>query len=138
MTFSPYIMFSGDCAEAFQRYHEIFGGELSIMRMSDAPAGQPSTEGAAPDQVMHASVTLGGSYLMGSDDPTGDGGRKMGVVVAYTAPDVDEGRRVFDALADGGTVDVSFAPQFWSAGFGACTDRFGVPWFVDTAGSPQV
>lgn len=136
MSFNPYIMFSGDCAEAFERYHEIFGGELQIMRNSDVPAGQEGMEGASPEHVMHASVALDGSYLMGSDDPSGDGGAKRGVLVTYTAPDADRGAEVFAALAEGGTVDMPFGPQFWSKGFGSCTDRFGVPWFVDTAGEP--
>jgi PhnB protein len=29
-----------------------------------------------------------------------------------------------------------FSATFWSKGFGMCTDRFGVPWMVDTAGEP--
>lgn len=136
MSFNPYVMYNGNCAEAFERYHEIFGGELNVMRNSDLPPGQ-GMEGAAPEGVMHASIALGGGFLMGSDDPTSDGGPKVGVLVAYTAPDVDQGAKVFAALAEGGTVDMPFEPQFWSKGFGACTDRFGVPWFVDTEGQPD-
>ena len=37
MSFHAYVFFSGDCAAAFQRYHEVFGGELSLMRNGDAP-----------------------------------------------------------------------------------------------------
>ena len=59
-----------------------------------------------------------------------------GSSVAYTAKDTTEARRVFDALAEGGQVTGEFGPTFWSQGFGMVTDRFGVPWMVDTFGEP--
>jgi PhnB protein len=130
--FNPYVFYSGDCATAFERYHEIFGGDLSIMRHSDLPEGE-AMPGAEPHHVMHASIKVGDALLMGSDDPTSDGGPKVGVSVAYTAPDATEAKRVFEALAEGGKVDMPFEATFWSKGFGACNDRFGVPWMVDTA-----
>lgn len=133
MSFNPYLFFSGDCAEAFRRYHEIFGGELQITTNADLPPGQEPMTGAEPHHVMHASIALGGGFLMGSDDPTGDGGPKVGASVHYSAPDVDAANRVFDALADGGKVTMPLTATFWSAGFGMCNDRFGVPWMVDVA-----
>jgi PhnB protein len=134
MTFTPYLFFSGDCAVAFRRYQEVFGGELEVMTHADLPEGADSMPGAEPHHVMHASLSIGDANLMGSDDPSGDGGPKTGVAVAYTAPDPQTAERVFEALADGGKVDMPFAPTFWSRGFGACNDRFGIPWMVDTAG----
>ena len=138
MSFHPYLFFSGDCAAAFQRYQQIFGGELQVMTNADVPEGVEPMTGAEPHHVMHASLTLGeGRLLMGSDDPTGDSGPKVGAAVAYVASDEQEAKRVFDALADGGETTMPFGTTFWSRGFGMCTDRFGVPWMVDTAGEPQ-
>jgi PhnB protein len=135
MSFNPYLFFSGNCAEAFQRYQEIFGGELNVMTNADAPegAGMP---GAKPEDVMHVSLKVGDALLMGSDDATGTGGPKVGAAVAYTAPDEGEAKRAFDALADGGETTMPFSATFWSKGFGMCTDRFGVPWMIDTEGEP--
>ena len=135
MSFNPYLFFSGDCAEAFQHYQAVFGGELNVMKQSDVPEDS-RTPGASAESVMHASIKLGDSFLMGSDDPTGTGGPMAGLAVAYTSADEAEGKRVFDGLADGGEVTAPFGPTFWSKGFGMCTDRFGVPWMVDTAGEP--
>jgi len=135
MSFSPYIFFSGNCAEAFDRYHEVFGGDLNVMRQSDVPEDARMPD-ADPASVMHASIKLGDGFLMGSDDPTGDGGPKVGSAVAFTSDEPTEGQRVFEALADGGETTMPFSPTFWSKGFGMCTDRFGVPWMVDTAGEP--
>lgn len=136
MSFNPYLFFSGNCAEAFQRYQEVFGGELSVMTNADVPEGVEQMPGAKPEHVMHVSLKVGDALLMGSDDPTGTGGPKVGSAVAYTAPNEGEAKRVFDALADAGETTMPFSATFWSKGFGMCTDRFGVPWMVDTEGEP--
>lgn len=133
MSVHPYLFFSGDCAAAFQWYRQVFGGELTIMTNADLPEGAETAPGAEPQHVMHASLTFGDGTIMGSDDPTGDGGPKVGLCVAYTAPDEQAAELAFRALADGGEVTMPFAATFWSRGFGMCTDRFGVPWMVDTA-----
>jgi PhnB protein len=130
MPFHPYLFFTGNCREAFTRYQEIFGGRLDVMTMADMPA---SEEPAPPEHahlVMHAAIVVGDDLLMGSDDPTGDGGPKAGMAVNYSVPDVDKARRVFEELADGGEVQMPMGETFWSPAFGACVDRFGVAWMV--------
>ena len=73
MSFDPYLYFSGNCREAFTQYQEIFGGELFMMKMSEAPADGPVPEGQA-DLIIHAALNVNGALLMASDDPTGTGG----------------------------------------------------------------
>jgi len=128
--FQPYLFFSGDCREAFTRYHEVFGGDLSIMSNADAPE-EARMPGAADDSVMHAALVLpGGGVLMGSDDPTGDGGPKTGIAVSVSLDDEAEARKAFDALADGGRVDMPLEATFFAALFGSVVDRWGVSWLV--------
>lgn len=130
MALNPYLFFSGTCRQAFTRYQEVFGGELVVLPMSDLP----SSEGMAasnPDLIMHAALTFDGHLLMGSDDPTGDGGPMRGVAVNYTTADVADATRVFEAVADGGEVTMPLSETFWSPLFGMCVDRFGVPWMVN-------
>jgi PhnB protein len=132
MTFHPYLFFGGDCAAAFTRYQEIFGGELEIMRLRDAPVGEGGMPGADPDTVLHAAITFDdGRLLMGSDDPVDpDFGAVHGMMVAYSAADPGEARRVFDTLAEGDSVTQALTETFFSPAFGMCTDRFGTPWMV--------
>ncbi len=59
MAFHPYLFFGGNCREAFTRYQEIFGGELTLLTMGNLPPeGQP--EGGVPaeqaDLIMHAAL----------------------------------------------------------------------------------
>lgn len=137
MAFHPYLFFGGTCREAMTRYQEIFGGDLQVMTMADTPGDQPAPPPEQADMVMHASLTFEGNLLMASDDPTGGFNGVQGMQVAYSAPDAGEGKRVFDALAEGGTVNQPFEETFWSKGFGMCVDRFGTPWMVDTATPPS-
>jgi PhnB protein len=139
MAFHPYLFFGGNCREAFTRYQEIFGGELVLLSMKDVPSDEP-VPAAQADLIMHAALTFEDSLLMGSDDPTTDSfGPVQGMQVNYSVADVDEAKRVFEALADGGEVTMPIAETFWSPMFGMCIDRYGTPWMVgaDAATEPS-
>jgi PhnB protein len=130
MAFRPYLFFGGDCRQAFTRYQQVFGGELTLLSMKDVPGDPPPDDQA--DLIIHAALILGeGDYLMGSDDPiTEPFGPVQGMMVSYDAADVADANRVFDALAEGGSVNQALAPTFFSVAFGMCVDPFGTPWMV--------
>ncbi|MET0729184.1 MAG: VOC family protein [Acidimicrobiales bacterium] len=130
MAFDPYLFFGGNCREAFTRYQEVFGGELQLLTMADTPDSEVVPAEQA-DLILHAALTLDGRLLMGSDDPTTDDfGPVQGMMVSYSATDADDARRVFDALAEGGSVNQALTETFFSPAFGMCVDRFGTPWMV--------
>ena len=129
MAFRPYLYFGGNCREAFTRYQEIFGGELTLMSMKDVPGGEPPP--GQEDMIIHAAISIGDDLLMASDDPTSDSfGPVQGMMVSYDAADVADAERVFAALSEGGNVTEKLQPTFFSVAFGMCTDRFGTPWMV--------
>lgn len=135
MAFHPYLNFGGNCREAFTRYQEIFGGELDVMTMADMPPGEQEVPAEQADLVMHAALRVGDDILMASDDPTTDDfGPVQGMYVNYSVADVDEARRVFDALAEGGQITMPAGETFWAPLFGMCVDRFGTPWMVNAEG----
>ncbi len=53
MAFRPYLFFGGNCRDAFTRYQEIFGGELTLMTMKDVPGEEPPADKA--DIIIHAA-----------------------------------------------------------------------------------
>jgi PhnB protein len=132
MTFRPYLAFSGNCREAFTRYQDMFGGELVLLTFADVPADAgPPPDGTKPDAIMHASLTSGQALLMGADDPSGSfDGKVNGMCVNCELPDAAEAKRVFNALSDGGDVQVPLGETFFAPAFGMCIDRFGTPWMV--------
>ena len=134
MAYRPYLFFGGNCREAFTRYHEIFGGDLTLLTMKDAPDQQDAPPELA-DMIIHAALVDGDDVLMGSDDPTSENfGPVQGIVVSRDAADADDAKRLFEALAEGGTVTQELQATFFSPAFGMCVDRFGTPWMVVAPG----
>jgi PhnB protein len=137
MAFRPYLFFGGNCRPAFTRYQEIFGGELTLLTMKDVP-GEEEPPADKADLIIHAALTIGPELLMASDDPMSDDfGPVQGMMVTYDAADAGDAKRVFDALAEGGSVTQELVPTFFSEAFGMCVDRFGTPWMVVAPGSEQ-
>lgn len=127
-----YIFFDGTCAEAMRFYERTLGGELMLMKNSESPPGQAPC--GDPDRIMHARLALDGRTLMASDwasDGSYEGMKGFSLSVAY--PTVEEAKRVFDKLADGGKVTMPFGKTFWAEGFGMLVDRFGTHWMVNGA-----
>lgn len=133
MSFHPYLFFGGNCRQAFERYHEVFGGELVLITFGDMPGGDAPA--GSPDLIAHAALKIGDDLLMASDDPINvPFGPVHGMQVNVALPDAAEATRVFDALADGGTVGQAIGPTSFASAFGMCTDRFGTPWMVTAYG----
>jgi PhnB protein len=131
MSIAPYLFFRGTCRDAMTRYHEILGGELFLMPMSEVPDGTEVPAGQ-PDLIIHGALTIDGEMIMASDDPTGDAAGAKGISVSYTTKDPGETKRIFDALAEGGEVTQALTETFFSPMFGMCVDRFGIPWMLNT------
>jgi PhnB protein len=136
--FYPYLFFGGNCREAFTRYEEIFGGELFMMSMVEAPEQEGIPEDKK-DYIIHAALKFDdGALLMASDDPMSESfGPVHGMQVTYSTDDVDDAKRVYDALAEGGNATQPLIETFFSPAFGMVVDRFGTPWMV-VAESPEV
>ena len=135
MSFAPYIGFSGQARAAMTRYAEIFGAsDLQIMSFAEAPEGQRPP--GADTLVMHAQFSAGpGAPFMGCDIPQGFGvGGMGGSSVFHAARDAAEAARVFDALAEGGSITMPLSATFWSPAFGMLTDQWGTRWMISVAG----
>jgi len=125
----PYLFFKGTCEDAMRDYARIFGSpDPEIMRVGEFPEG--ASMGGDPKAVMHASVRIGDGLLYASDFSRAE--RMAGASVNVTLPDVGESRRVFDALAEGGEIDMPYGPTSWDPGFGGLTDRWGASWIIST------
>ena len=135
MRFEPYLNFAGNCRQAFTRYQQIFGGDLVLLPMKDAPTDQPVPPEQA-DLIMHAALRIDDGLLMASDAPMSDVGPVGGMFVSYRVDDVGEAERIFAALAEGGKVTMPMAETFWSPRFGMCIDQFGTPWMI-SGGEPR-
>lgn len=131
MQVQPYLFFDGRCEEAIDFYRQALGAQVDmLMRFRDSP--EPPI-GAAPgsgDKVMHAALRIGDSVVMASDGMAGGQPEFKGFSLSLNLGDEAEARRVFDALAQGGTVTMPLGKTFFASIFGMVGDRFGVQWMV--------
>lgn len=128
MQVQPYLSFEGRCEEALDFYKKALDAEVSaLMRFSEAPGGS-SPENA--NKVMHSSMKIGDTVVMASDGRCTGQRSFSGTHLAVLVKTADEARRRFDALAEGGQVQMPLDKTFFSPAFGILTDRFGVPWMI--------
>lgn len=132
MKVTPYLNFDGQCAEAFKFYEQVLGGKIeAMMTHGGTPEMAPHVPPEWHDRIMHACLNVGDQTLMASDSPPGQHQAAQGLWVSLHFDRASEGQRVFDALGEGGKVQMPFEKTFWAAGFGMVVDRFGIPWMVN-------
>ena len=135
MKVNPYLIFDGRCAEAFRFYEHCLGGKVEAMLThGESPMAEP-TPAEWRDKVMHARLVIGDQVLMGSDAPPQHYEGTKGFWVSLGIDDPDAAERVFQALAESGTVRMPLEKTFWALRFGMVVDRFGVPWMVNCEGA---
>ncbi len=129
---NPYLTFDGRCREAFEHYARVLGGEIEgILTHGETPLA-PQTLSPWRSKVMHASLKLrDGSVLMGTDAPPERYERPHGFALTVQVDSAAEAKRVFEALAEGGRVEMPLQETFWAHRFGSLTDRFNIPWMVN-------
>ena len=135
---NPYLNFPGNTEEAFNFYKSVFGGEFSlVMRMKDAQ-GMPVPQGQE-EKIMHIALPLNsGQVLMASDNCNASTFREgNNYFISIHADSVEEGQKLFNALAEGGKPEHPFEKQFWGAWHGNLSDKYGVNWMVNYEGNGQ-
>jgi len=131
------LSFQGQCAEAFAFYAEVLGGKITAaIPYGDAPQGMPMSDPKYKSWLMHCWLDLGDQAIMGADMDVGWAPNidkpKNGFDVTLHSASIEETCRWFDQLSAGGKVTMPFGETFWSPGFGALIDKFGVPWMINT------
>jgi PhnB protein len=133
MQIQPYLFFDGRCEEAIEFYKRALGAKVEmVMRYKDSP--EPPPPGMVPagseNKVMHSSLRIGDAVLMASDGHCQGKPSFQGFSLSLDAPSAAEADRLFNALADGGQVQMPLGKTFFSPRFGMVADRFGVSWMV--------
>lgn len=131
MQVQPYLFFEGRCEEALEFYKEVLGAEVgALMRFRDNPEPAYNPPGS-DDKIMHCEFTVGDTRLMASDGRCSGKPVSGGVSLALGVADAAAAGRLFNAIGDGGAVQMPLAKTFFSPAFGIVADRFGVSWMVN-------
>ncbi|GGY23250.1 VOC family protein [Rhodanobacter panaciterrae] len=132
MQLTSYLIFDGKAEAAFKFYEQCLRGKITtMMRFGEAP-GCENMPAETRDMLIHVRLEIGDQVLMASDCPPDrpyDGIK--GCSVSIQIHDQAEGERIFNALKDGGTVQMPYEKTFWAERFGMLVDQFGVPWMIN-------
>ena len=80
---------------------------------------------------MHTEIDLGGAVIYFCDTPpeypvkTGDN-----IAISVAFDDLESAKAAYEALKEGGDVNMELQETFWSKCFGSLTDKFGINWQV--------
>jgi PhnB protein len=135
MQVNPYLIFDGQCETAFTFYERCLGGTIAaLLTYGESPmADRTPSEGRG--KIMHARLVVGDTVLMGSDAPPGRYEKPQGISVTLGVDEPGEAERIFNALAEGGSVGMPLQETFWALRFGMVVDRFGIPWMINCEGA---
>jgi PhnB protein len=131
MQIQPYLFLGGRCEEALNFYRDAIGAKVEmLMRWKDCPDKGTMCSTPPDDKVMQASVRIGDSTILASDGSCSGESKPQGFALSLTAKDAAEAQRLFDALGEGGQVQMPLGKTFFSPAFGMLGDKFGVSWMV--------
>lgn len=133
---STYLFFSGRCEEALEFYTMALGAKVEmVMRFSQSPDPVPAgmLQAGFENKIMHSSFHVGETRVLASDG-CDDKSKFDGFRLVLNVTTEAEAHKAFDALAEGGSVQMPLCKTFWSPCYGMVTDKFNVGWMVMVPG----
>jgi len=130
MELEPYLFFNGDCEAALNFYKGVFGGEITALNRFEGSPVESEMPPEYKNKIMHANFKSPTLKFMASDGRPGTEQIGSRISLSLGTSDLAEGKRVFDKLSEGGTVDMPLADAFWGGKFGMVTDKFGIDWML--------
>ena len=130
MNVEPYLFFEGRTEEALEFYQQKLGAKVeAVMRYKENPEPKYNPPNSA-NKVMHALFRIGDTKVMASDGNCTGKPSFQGFALTLNAADAAEAKQRFNALAEGGQVQMPLSETFFAKSFGMVADRFGMNWMV--------
>jgi len=132
MNVQPYLSFEGRAQEAIDFYKSALGATVDmVMLFKEAPPDmQAQMSPESKDKIMHAAFHIGDTQVMASDGRCTGKASFSGVTLTLNAASNGEADKLFNALAQGGQVQMPMSETFFANRFGMVADKFGVGWMV--------
>ena len=130
MNVEPYLFFEGRTEEALEFYKSRLGAKVEfLMRYKDNPDPKYNPPNSS-EKVMHSCFRIGDTQVMASDGNCTGKPSFQGFSLTFNAADEADAKRRFNALAEGGQVNMPLNETFFAKSFGMVADRFGLNWMV--------
>ncbi|MFZ7942992.1 MULTISPECIES: VOC family protein [Bacillaceae] len=137
----PYLVMDGNAKEAIEFYQRALDAQVLFSQTFGEMPENPEfpLPAEAKDRVSHATIKVGETELMFSDTFPGQP-HQIGsqVTICLTTDDAEKARTFFNALQDGGHVEMPLQETFFSPAYGSVIDKFGVTFQVFTEGRHEV
>jgi len=132
---NPYLVMDGNAKEAIQFYGKALDAQVVMVQtFGEMPANPdfPLPE-SARDRISHALLKVGETDLMFSDTFPGQPVQSSNQVqICIMTDQVEQAKRIYEALQEGGQVVMPLQETFWSPAYGILADKFGVNWNIST------
>jgi PhnB protein len=132
---TPFIMLDGNAKEAIQFYEKSLDAEVIFMQtFGEGPENHehPLPE-EAKERLAHSVLKIGDADLFVADTFPGQtnqiGNR---VQICITTPNIEKSNQFFEALKQGGQVNMPLQKIHFSPAYGMVTDKFGVTFQIFT------
>ena len=133
MRVQSYLFLDGRCEEALGFYRRALDAEVTMM-MRNRESPDPHPPGMLPpgseDKIMHAEFRVGDTVIMAYDGLCSGKAQFTGFSRGITVAGDETAVPRFDALAEGGAVQIPLGQTFFATSFGMVQDRFGIGWMV--------
>ena len=136
VTLNPFIMLDGQAREAIRFYEQALDAKLLFMQtLGEAP---PESVGAplpdeAKERLAHSVLQVGDTSLFVSDTLPGQAQQNGNQInICITTDDAGKSARLFEALRQGGRVNIPLEATYFSPAYGMVTDPFGVVFQIFT------
>ena len=134
MQVNSYLLFNGQCENAFKFYAKGLGGQIEAMIPHEGTPAADQVPAEWRGKILHARLNIGDQVLMGSDAPPDRFQKPQGFSVNIQVKEPAEAERIFKALGENAQATVMpIQETFWTKRFGMLVDQFGTPWMVNCA-----
>ncbi|WP_410769023.1 VOC family protein [Fontibacillus sp. BL9] len=134
---TPYLTMDGNAKEAIEFYQQALEAKILFIQTFEEMPENPEFP-LSPEmkgRISHATLQIGESELMFSDSFPGQSpqsGNLLSICVTTDSP--EQAGRYFEALKQGGKVEMPLQETFFSPNYGIVADKFGVVFQVFTKG----
>ena len=102
-----------------------------MMRYAEARQSESAQPAGWGDKIYHVTLVLGDYMLQGADLPPESYQKPQGFSLNLELEEAAKGERIFNELAQSGTVKMQLQETSWAQRFGVVVDRFGIPWLIN-------
>lgn len=128
---NPYLTLRKNCEEAMVYYKEIFGGELTIMKVKDTPVAS-DFPAEAQEKVMHSELVNGDFKIMAAGiSAPGFENTVPETSVNVFCDNEDQINKLYNYFSKEGKVTCPIGPSFWGTTFACVTDKYDVSWLLN-------